>query len=174
MNFVSVFMHLVDAGSAWLTRIGLQGVVDQHAWIVPACQTIHFLGLSMLMAGIGLFDLRTLGMGKGLAIAPLFGRLMPFAIIGLFINTVTGLLLYAAAPDMFGHNVAFGFKMLFLALAGVNALLYSVTGVKRKVEALGPNDDAPTSAKVMCAASLFLWVGVMFWGRMLPFIGNAF
>jgi hypothetical protein len=75
---------------------------------------------------------------------------------------------------MFGHNIAFGFKMLFLALAGINALLYSVTGVKRNVEALGPDDDAPVSAKAICAASLFLWVGVMFWGRMLPFIGNAF
>jgi hypothetical protein len=39
---------------------------------------------------------------------------------------------------------------------------------------MGPDDDAPASAEVMCAASLFLWVGVMFWGRMLPFIGNAF
>jgi hypothetical protein len=29
-------------------------------------------------------------------------------------------------------------------------------------------------AKVVAAVSLFLWIGVMFWGRMLPFIGNAF
>jgi hypothetical protein len=30
------------------------------------------------------------------------------------------------------------------------------------------------AAKVVAASSLFLWVGVMYWGRMLPFIGTAF
>jgi hypothetical protein len=39
---------------------------------------------------------------------------------------------------------------------------------------MGPGDDAPLSAKVIAGASIFLWVGVMHWGRMLPFIGNAF
>jgi hypothetical protein len=28
--------------------------------------------------------------------------------------------------------------------------------------------------KAVAGAALFLWVGVMFWGSMLPFIGNAF
>ena len=39
---------------------------------------------------------------------------------------------------------------------------------------MGPGDEAPTSAKVIAATSIFLWFGVMYWGRMLPFIGNAF
>ena len=167
-------MRAVDAFSLWLRAIGLQSVVDTHSWIVPTCQTIHFVGLALLMAGVGLFDLRTLGMGKGLPIAPLLARLVPLAVVGFLVNIVTGILLYAGDPSMFGHNLAFGFKMLFLALAGANALLFTVSGVQRQVEALGPNDDAPPSAKMICSASLFLWVGVMFWGRMLPFIGNAF
>lgn len=167
-------MAFVDAFATWIRGTGLQTVVDTHAWIVPTCQTIHFFGLALLIAGVGLFDLRALGVGKGLPIAPLLGRLMPLAIVGFIVNVITGLLLYAGDPSMFGHNVAFGFKMLFIVLAVTNALLYSVTGVQRKVEALGPNDDAPASAKAMCSASLFLWVGVMFWGRMLPFLGNAF
>jgi hypothetical protein len=174
MYIVSWFMSQVNAFSHWLTHIGLQAFVDHYAWIVPTCQSLHFVGLALLMSGIALFDLRTLGIGKGLRLAPLFGKLVPLAMIGFGINLVTGLLLFAGAPYMFGHNLAFGYKMLFIALAGVNALLYPITGVQRKVEALGPNDDAPVSAKIICGTSLFLWVGVMFWGRMLPFIGNSF
>jgi hypothetical protein len=64
MNFVNVFMQVVNGFSAWLTHIGLQDVVDQHAWIVPACQTIHFVGLAMLMAGIALFDLQHWALGR--------------------------------------------------------------------------------------------------------------
>jgi hypothetical protein len=174
MSFVSWFMSQVNAFSHWLTHIGLQAFVDHYVWIVPTCQSLHFIGLALLMSGIALFDLRALGIGKGLRLAPLFRKLVPLAVVGFALNLVTGLLLFAGAPYMFGHNLAFGYKMLFIVLAGVNALLYPITGVQRKVEALGANDDAPMSAKIICGTSLFLWVGVMFWGRMLPFIGNSF
>ena len=53
-------------------------------------------------------------------------------------------------------------------------LLFYATGLFRKVEAMGPGDDAPVGAKVVAAASLILWAGVMYMGRMLPYIGNAF
>ena len=74
MFFVNWFMSQVNAFSKWLTHIGLQGVVDHYVWIVPTCQSLHFIGLALLMAGIALFDLRTLGIGKGLRLAPLFGK----------------------------------------------------------------------------------------------------
>lgn len=166
-------MYFVTLFSNWLIRIGLQAWVAHDPWIIPSCQAIHFLGLAMLMAGIGLLDLRMLGVGKGLSVSQL-NRLIPLAVIGFTINLVTGILLFAGDPAMFGHNLAFGLKMLFVGLAGVNVLLFYATGVARAIESLGPEDDAPVMAKVIGATSLFLWVGVMFWGRMLPFIGNAF
>jgi len=48
------------------------------------------------------------------------------------------------------------------------------TGLSRKVAALGPGDDAPALAKVIAGTSLFLWLAVMYMGRMLPYIGNSF
>jgi hypothetical protein len=64
--------------------------------------------------------------------------------------------------------------MLFILLAGLNLFAFWVTGTSRKVDSIGADEDAPGLAKLMAAASLFLWIGVMFWGRMLPFIGSAF
>jgi hypothetical protein len=49
---------------------------------------------------------------------------------------------------MFGHNVAFGFKMLFILLAGINILILFVGGTARNVEALGPGDDPPLDASL--------------------------
>jgi hypothetical protein len=40
--------------------------------------------------------------------------------------------------------------------------------------ALGPKEDAPLTAKVAAASAMLLWVGVMYCGSMLPFLGNAF
>ncbi len=166
-------MYFVDLFSDLLNRIGLHGVVAHYAWIVPTCQTIHFFGLALLMGFVALFDLRMLGFGKGLSMLHL-NRFLPLAAIGFAINMITGTILYAGDPSMFGHNVAFGFKMLFILLAGINVLVFYISGTARTVEALGPGDDAPLAARVIGGTSLFLWVGVMFWGRMLPFIGNAF
>ena len=35
-------------------------------------------------------------------------------------------------------------------------------------------EDAPFTAKLVAGTALVFWVGVMYFGSMLPFIGNAF
>ena len=40
--------------------------------------------------------------------------------------------------------------------------------------ALGPGEDAPFTAKFAAASAVILWVAVMYFGSMLPFLGNAF
>jgi hypothetical protein len=74
----------------------------------------------------------------------------------------------SSSPWMFWAKIA------FILLAGVNVLLFYVSGIFQAVETLGAGEDAPRGAKAIAATSLFLWVGVMFWGRMLPFLGVAF
>jgi hypothetical protein len=114
-----------------------------------------------------------IGMAKGIPIASL-QKLMPWAVAGFVLNAITGFLFFAGDPGQYLNNIAFFWKIGFIALAGVNVGLFYVTGLAAKVDATGAGQDAPFGAKLVGAASLFLWVGVMYWGRMLPFIGNAF
>ena len=90
------------------------------------------------------------------------------------INAVTGFLFFAGAAGQYIHNSVFWYKMLFIAIAGVNVGIFYLTGLSRRVDRLGPGEDAPLAAKAIAASSLFLWFGVIFWGRMLPFLGEAF
>jgi hypothetical protein len=89
----------------------------------------------------------------------------------------TGLLFVSAAPGNYNTSITFRLKVLFILLAGLNVLVFYASGLSRRVDALGPGDDAPRAAKLIAGISLFLWVGVMFWGRMLPYLwlagGNA-
>ena len=101
-------------------------------------------------------------------------RLMPWGVGGFLLNLATGITFFMGDPYQYINNKIFGFKILFILLAGVNVLLFYVTGQNRKVDALGAGDDAPSGAKVAAAVSLVLWIGVMYWGRMMPFIGNSF
>ena len=142
-------------------------------WLEPACKVLHFVGLVLLVGCVGAFDLRVLGIAKNLPVAPL-QKLTPFAVLGFLINLATGIAFFAGNPAQYLDNVAFWLKMLFVVLAGSNALLFYAGGVRRSIAHVGAGDDAPLVAKTVAAASLFLWVGVIYWGRMLAYIGNAF
>lgn len=165
---------MMQAFATWLhgTRLSW-AVAGGVPWIWPLCETLHFMGLALMMGVVLVLDLRMLGMAKELPLGPL-QRLIPWAIVGFVINLITGFLFFAGDPTQYIHNVAFGFKLLFIGLAGVNVILFYVTGLYRRVDSVAAGHDVPAAAKLAAAASLFLWIGVMYWGRMLPFIGNAF
>ena len=59
---------------------------------------------------------------------------------------------------------AVGYKLGFIGLAGINVLVFRLT-VFHKTMTLGPGDDAPPLAKVIAGVSLFLWIGVIWFGR---------
>jgi hypothetical protein len=59
-------------------------------------------------------------------------------------------------------------KLLFIFLAGINLLAFYLTGMSRAVDGLGPGDDAPPLAKVIAGTSLFLWLAVIYVGRLIP------
>ncbi|PWT85787.1 MAG: hypothetical protein C5B57_02330 [Blastocatellia bacterium] len=157
----------------WLSATEMSALVNEYSWIWPACETLHFVGLALLIGNIGLVDLRLLGVEKRLALAPL-SRFIRFAVLGFSINLLTGIVFFVGNPLQYINNIAFGFKIAFIALACVNVAIFYVTGVNRKVALMGPGDDAPPLAKFIAAMSLFLWIAVMYMGRMLPYIGNSF
>lgn len=165
---------MIQTFATWLHSTRLSwAVAGGVPWIWPLCETLHFMGLALLMGVVAVFDLRMLGMAKALPLGPL-QRLMSWAVLGFLINLITGFLFFAGDPFQYIHNIAFGFKLLFIGLAGVNVTLYYVTGLYRRVERVGAGHDVPAVAKLVAGVSLVLWIGVMYWGRMLPFIGNAF
>ena len=86
-------------------------------------ESVHFLGLSLLIGAIGLFDLRLLGLAKRIPIAALH-RLIPWGLTGYGINIVSGAMFLMTEPDQYIYNPAFHFKLLFMGVAGFNALAF--------------------------------------------------
>ena len=136
-------------------------------WGWPAMESTHFIGLSLLVGTIAIFDLRLLGMAKRIPMAALH-RLVPWGVAGYLINVLSGLTFLLTEPDQYIYNPSFHFKILFMALAGLNILTF-YTIAFREVKASGPGADAPRIAKIVAAASLCLWIGVIVCGRLLTF-----
>jgi hypothetical protein len=136
-------------------------------WGWPVVESVHFIGLTLLFGSIATWDLRLLGVAKRVPIAA-FHRLVPFAILGFAINAASGSMFLMTEPDQYIYNPAFHFKLLFLALAGLNVLLFYLT-MFRRVSALGAGTAAPYAARINGAASLVFWIGVIICGRLLTF-----
>jgi hypothetical protein len=156
----------------WVRSTELHAFVKQHSWVWPACETIHYLGLSMLLGTVGVFDLRVLGMAKAIPPAALH-RLIPLGVAGFAVNFLTGVVFFFGFPEQYAYNNAFRFKLLFMALAGINVVIF-YTGAFRELRALGPNADAPLRSKIITAISLSSWVAVLICGRLLTFFRPPF
>ena len=138
------------------------------AWGWPAMESVHFVGLSLLIGAIAVFDLRMLGMAKTIPISALH-RLIPWGVAGYAINVASGSMFLMTEPDQYIYNPAFHFKLLFMGLAGLNVLAFYLTTTWRRVEALRPGERAPKPARFIAGASLFLWLAVIVCGRLLTF-----
>lgn len=144
--------------------------VTDTRWMWPTCETLHFIGLSLLLGVAFLVDLRVLGVVKGVSFASLH-RLLPWAALGFGVNVITGMLFFVGIPGQYIHNKTFYWKVALVMLAGLNAVYFTLF---EEPWALGPKEDAPLTAKIAAASAMLLWVGVMYCGSMLPFLGNAF
>jgi hypothetical protein len=144
--------------------------VTETPWMWPTCETLHFVGLSLLCGVVFLVDLRVLGVMKGVSFASLH-RLLPWAALGFGVNIATGMLFFVGIPGQYIHNPSFYWKIGLAMLAGANALYFTILD---EPWSLGPKEDAPLTAKIAAVSAMLLWVGVMYCGSMLPFLGNSF
>lgn len=158
------------AAAAWLASDSIKKFVLENPWVWPTSETLHFIGMSLMFGVLMIVNLRLLGWMKGMSFASVH-RLLPFGILGFAINFVTGMLFFIAASEQYIENVSFHWKMILLMLAGANFLVLTVYD---NAWALPASAEAPLPGKLLGASALILSVGVMYFGRMLPFIGNAF
>jgi hypothetical protein len=160
----------VPIETAWLTNRSLQALVLNTTSVWPAAETIHFIGLALSFGIVLVLNLRILGVMKSVAFADLH-RLMPWGLMGVAVNLVSGMLFFIAIPEQYDGNAAFQWKMLLFLLTGVNLLYFTSA---EDPWTTGSGVDAPLSAKAMAASTIALWTGVVFFGRMLPYIGGSF
>jgi hypothetical protein len=81
----------------------------------------------------------------------------------------SGSLLFVSDPMRFFYNESFRIKMVLIALAGLNALIFQLT-VFRSIAKWDLNAPTPLGAKIAGLCSLILWCGVVTAGRWIGFV----
>ena len=114
------------------------------------------------MGGIGLLDLRILGYGRDIGAPALERAVTPIALFGFAVMVISGAVLFVADARALAGSNLFLAKLMLIGLAGANALAFRLG----RHELTRP---AKTSMRLMAAASLALWLGVVILGRLIAY-----
>ena len=132
----------------------------------PIVQTVHLLGIAVVMSSVVLLDLRILGLALPSQDVPeLARRVMPWVWWTLPVMVLSGLPFVIARPQRYFTNPVFGLKFALLVPAITLAAVLHIISV-RKPDSLG--------TKLIAAVSLLLWVGVVLAGRWIAYVDYLF
>ena len=157
----------LDSTSLTLAR-SWGNFVQDHSWVWPTCETLHFVGLCLLFGTVWILNLRLLGIGKSLLSAAALQQLLPLGMLGFGLNLITGMMFFVTTPEQY-TGFLFFLKMM-LVVAGALNLLWFMLG--NPLGGMGRNSEV--SKKLLAVSALVIWLAVVFCGHMLPWLGNSF
>ncbi len=140
------------------------------SWLFPAVESLHLVGMILLVGSITVFDLRLLGLAmRRESVSHLAARLLPATWAAFGVMAVSGTLLFTSdAVAKYCTNPVFGIKLLLLLLAGVNMLAFHFA-IHRSAGAWDESPSTPLWAKLVGSFSVILWACVVFAGRWIGF-----
>lgn len=152
----------------WLEATQLGTAIRESTWWFPILGLLHLIGMTVAAGTILYMDLRLLERGfRRVRVDELGSQLLPWTWAGFFVLLVSGILLVLSEAVMLERNAAFRIKLVLLAVAGLNVLLFH-RGVYRSARNW---DSVPRRAKVTAWISIVCWAGLIAAGRAIPFVG---
>ena len=112
----------------WSIDVGIYDFM-YSAWGWPIAEIIHFTGLCLLMAAVGMFDLRMMGLVKGISL-PALHKMVPYGVLGFLLSAATGIMFVTSTPDQYLYNPAWQVKMCLLAGYPAKALTNWIFALK--------------------------------------------
>ena len=139
----------------WLASTELAFQIGATWWF-PLLESIHVIGVALLVGPIVMADLRLLGIaGVRYEVERFVRELLPWVWTGFGMALVTGAGMFISRPDHYAANAAFQIKLVLLILAGVNAFVLHRSGYRY----------AEDKANVGAVSSIVFWLGIVLSGR---------
>jgi hypothetical protein len=135
--------------------------------LFPIIESAHVLGIGLMAGTIIIVDLRVLGaVFHEQPVRRIAETLLPYTWLGFALMVASGAPLFAAEAIKVIHNPAFQVKLILLACAAANAILFHRT-VYRTVDEWGCKGPSPLPARMLAATSAALWFAIIVAGRLI-------
>jgi hypothetical protein len=148
----------------WCDDLAISRAIRDSRFIFPIVESVHILGLTVLLGTVILFSLRLLGIGlKQRPVEDVYRSLSGMRNAALLTMVVTGLLLFCSEAMKCYEDPPFWAKMIAL----VAAILFQYTAV-RAIGRKAPSNRTLWVPVTACL-SLLLWFTVGAAGRAIGF-----
>jgi len=152
----------------WLEHRPFAIAIAESTWLFPIVETTHVLALTVVVGSVAMMDLRLLGVGsKDRAASEVIAGSLPWAWSAFAVAFVAGSLMFSSKAATYYVNLPFRIKMVCLALAAVNMLVFHLFTARGMTA--WDRGTPPRAARVAAACSLMLWIVIVATGRWIGF-----
>ena len=153
----------------WLEATSVGTMVRESLYGFPILVAVHIMGLAFSVGMFLWFDLRLAGVAlTSSAVSRVYRALIPWATAGFLSMFITGSLLFTGFASAAYKSPFFRIKLLAIALAGVNALVYHLV-TERGRSGWDVELRPPSAARAAGMISIALWAVVILCGRMMAY-----
>jgi hypothetical protein len=161
MSLASIF-HSIQS-------IGFLTAFRGSQLVYPIVMTVHLSCIAVFGGMILMTDMRLLGLAlRNYSVTEIVSTLRPWKRLGGTIMICMGLMLASSEADKYYVNPFFWWKMMFLAMIAVHALIFRPL-VYNRTEEIDKSSIIPGRAKAAALLSLALWFGVLTMGRLIGY-----
>ena len=144
----------------WCASTSLAQAIAKSMWGFAVIETIHIIGLAMLLGSIFVLNLRVLGYGVKQSASDLAKEVFWWAVAGFTLMIVTGTVMFMSAATTYMGSDPFAIKMGLLLLAIIlQFVIHKSPGMY----------SGSTLAKIAAFVALLCWFGVAYAGRGIAF-----
>jgi hypothetical protein len=154
---------------ASLESSGIATGIRNSLYIFPLIESTHVFGLAMVFGTIAVIDLRLLGIASTRrSFRRMASDILKWTWVAFGVTAATGALMFITNAGVYYHNFFFRTKMLMLALAGINMLVFELTA-GRSIHRWDKAPSAPLIGRTTAVLSLVIWITIIFLGRWIGF-----
>ncbi|WP_406020644.1 hypothetical protein OH802_17920 [Nocardioides sp. NBC_00850] len=159
----------MDGIYSWLEETSLAEAIRGTAYLYPMLESVHIIGIALLIGPAAAFDLRLLGLGRqALRVTTAAKHLLPLSHLGFMIAAVTGVAMFLPGANLLADRGSAPWKLGLILLAGLNILIFH-RHTYRNVTDWDVDRPTPAAARFAAVISLTSWSGVTVAGRLLAY-----
>ena len=163
-------MSSVKPFAEWLSTTLPSVFIQEHnAWAIPMIQSIHIVGIAMVMGSVLMIDLRILGWaGMDQTLRQTMSRFGPWLTGSLWLLFATGILMVIGEPVRELVTFSFWLKMALVAVGTVAAAIFQAT-LRRDEQQWEGTLVHRRSIKGLAILTFLIWACIIVLGRLIAY-----
>jgi len=144
----------------WCADTALAQVIAKSTWGFAVIETIHIIGLTILLGSIFVLNLRVLGYGVKQPAGQLAKEISGWVIAGFVLMIGTGIPMFMSAATTYMGSDPLAIKLALLVLAiAIQLAIHKIPGMY----------SGSVAGKIAACLALLCWFGVAWAGRGIAF-----